>query len=146
MERIRPTKSGLFAIELLVAVGVFTVCAVICVGIFVKSEVMSRESADLNRAVTEASSLSECFKASGGELAGTQQIRGGALEGDMLLFYYDEAWLPCAEKPARGFVLTLSLEPGDDALAVCGLVEVRRLAPEETLLSWTVAGLREAAA
>lgn len=145
MERIRPTKSGLFAIELLVAVGVFTVCAVICVGIFVKSEVMSRESADLNRAVTEASSLSECFKASGGELAGTQQIRGGALEGGTLLFYYDEAWLPCAEKPARGFVLTLSLASSDGA-AVCGLVEVRRLAPEETLLSWTVAGLREAAA
>ena len=51
-ERIRPTKSGLFAIELLIAVGVFSLCAAICVGLFVRSEVMSQESADLTRAGT----------------------------------------------------------------------------------------------
>ena len=34
MERIKPTRSGLFAIELLIAVGVFSLCAAICVGLF----------------------------------------------------------------------------------------------------------------
>ena len=52
-ERIRPTRSGLFMIELLIAVGVFTLCAAVCVGLFVRSEVMSRESADLTRMTTE---------------------------------------------------------------------------------------------
>ena len=58
-ERVRPTRSGLFTIELLVAVGVFTLCAAICVGLFVRSEVISRDSADLNRAVTEAQRVAE---------------------------------------------------------------------------------------
>ena len=44
-ERIRPTRSGLFMIELLIAVGVFTLCAAVCVGLFVRSEVMRRSDA-----------------------------------------------------------------------------------------------------
>ena len=77
MERIKPTRSGLFAIELLIAVGVFSLCAAICVGLFVRSEVMSQDSADLNRAVTEARSAAECFKAVGGDLEKTAELTGG---------------------------------------------------------------------
>ena len=80
MERIKPTRSGLFAIELLIAVGVFSLCAAICVGLFVRSEVMSQDSADLNRAVTEARSAAECFKAVGGDLEKTAELTGGSLE------------------------------------------------------------------
>ena len=36
-ERIKPTRSGLFAIELLISIGVFSLCAAICVGLFVRS-------------------------------------------------------------------------------------------------------------
>ena len=77
MERIKPTRSGLFAIELLIAVGVFSLCAAICVDLFVRSEVMSQDSADLNRAVTEARSAAECFKAVGGDLEKTAELTGG---------------------------------------------------------------------
>ena len=77
MERIKPTRSGLFAIELLIAVGVFSLCAAICVGQFVRSEVMSQDSADLNRAVAEARSAAECFKAVGGDLEKTAELTGG---------------------------------------------------------------------
>ena len=52
-ERIKPTRSGLFAIELLIAVGVFSLCAAICVGLFVRSEVMSQESADTGGQIVE---------------------------------------------------------------------------------------------
>lgn len=83
MERIKPTRSGLFAIELLIAVGVFSLCAAICVGLFVRSEVMSQDSADLNRAVAEARSAAECFKAVGGDLEKTAELTGGQIIGDM---------------------------------------------------------------
>ena len=80
-ERIKPTRSGLFAIELLIAVGVFSLCAAICVGLFVRSEVMSQESADLTRAVSEARSVAECFKAAGGDLERRRSSPGGGGPG-----------------------------------------------------------------
>ena len=89
MERIKPTRSGLFAIELLIAVGVFSLCAAICVGLFVRSEVMSQDSADLNRAVAEARSAAECFKAVGGDLEKTAELTGGeVLDGDALFIEF----------------------------------------------------------
>ena len=92
MERVKPTRSGLFAIELLIAVGVFSLCAAICVGLFVRSEVMSQDSADLNRAVSEARSAAECFKAAGGDLERTAQLTGGQMMGDTVCVSYDEAF------------------------------------------------------
>lgn len=92
-ERIRPTRSGLFMIELLIAVGVFTLCAAICVGLFVRSEVMSRESADLTRAVAEARNVSECWKATGGDSDKTAELCGGtAGVGGRILLRYDGDW------------------------------------------------------
>ena len=91
-ERIKPTRSGLFAIELLISVGIFSLCAAICVGLFVRSEVMSQNSADLNRAVTEARNTAECFKASGGNMERTAQLSGGKLTGNTLFLEYDENW------------------------------------------------------
>ena len=88
-ERIKPTRSGLFAIELLIAVGVFALCAAICVGLFVRAEVMSRDSAGLDRAVIEARNAAECFKAACGDMEETARLTGGELAGDTLLLRYD---------------------------------------------------------
>lgn len=94
-ERIRPTRSGLFAIELLIAVGVFSLCAAICVGLFVRAELMSRHSDDLNRAVTAARGAAECYKAAGGDLARTAELTGGTLTEDgRLALVFDGSWQP----------------------------------------------------
>ena len=96
-ERIKPTRSGLFAIELLIAVGIFSMCAAICVGLFVRSEVMSQDSASLNRAVSEARNVAECFKAAGGDVKKTAELAGGQLPEDYELYhyfdlYFDKNW------------------------------------------------------
>ena len=85
-ERIRPTKSGLFSIELLLCVGVFVFCAAVCTGIFVRAEMMSRQSAELNTAVNEARNLAEAYQASGGDLARVCASGGGSVEdGELVL-------------------------------------------------------------
>ena len=95
-ERIRPTRSGLFAIELTAAVGVFTLCAAVCLGVFVQSEVMSQDSAALARAVNEARSAAERFKAAGGSLDRTAALFGGQVQSDggaeALALTYDQDW------------------------------------------------------
>lgn len=153
-ERIKPTRSGLFAIELLIAVGVFSLCAAICVGLFVRSEVMSQDSADLNRAVNEARSAADCFKAAGGDLEKTAALTGGeVLSGDTLFVAFDENWrkLPAGEQGAFELTISRELLPAGESLPYAGaLLEVRRCirAEEKTtgesILIWNIAALEVA--
>lgn len=108
-ERIRPTRSGLFAIELLTAIGVFSLCAAICIGLFVRAEVVSQDSADLTQAVSAARSVAEDFKAAGGDLARTAELSGGTTSQDGLLLDFNEDWFP--ENSGGDGVFHLELSP-----------------------------------
>ena len=130
-ERIRPTRSGLFAIELLIAVGIFSLCAAICVGLFVRSEIMSQDSADLDRAVTEARSAAECFKAAGGDLEETARLTGGELAQDALHLRYDENF-------------ELVLTPVQEDGYISAVLSVRRTGADEEILAWDIAVLEAA--
>lgn len=149
-ERIKPTRSGLFAIELLVSVGIFALCAAICVGLFVRSEVMSQDSADLNRAVAEARNAAECFKAAGGDMEKTARLTGGELgSGDILLLTYDENWNKLDPGTAGTFALTLLPTAEGDGYR-SAVLSVRRYdvkagaTAEEDILAWDIAALEVA--
>ena len=147
-ERIKPTRSGLFAIELLISVGVFSLCAAICVGLFVRSEVMSQDSANLNQAVTVAKNAAECFKAAGGDMAKTAQLTGGKLAGNTLFLEYDEHWNMLDPGTAGTFELILSASAKSGYTGAS--VSVKRfdardgIAGGVELLSWDIAALEVA--
>lgn len=148
-ERIRPTRSGLFAIELLISVGVFSLCAAICVGLFVRSEVMSQDSANLNRAVTEARSAAECFKAAGGDLEKTVRLTGGEIAaGNTLFLEYDENWNKLGAGTVGTFELTL-LPTAEDGYVSASLAVKRYDVKDgvtvgENILIWEIAVLEVA--
>ena len=149
MERIKPTRSGLFAIELLIAVGVFSLCAAICVGLFVRSEVMSQDSTDLNRAVAEARSAAECFKAVGGDLEKTAELTGGQISGDTTLFIsYDQSWHKLDAGAEGAFDITLTLRPEDGytgaSLSVQRYDRTEKETTGTTILFWEIAALEVA--
>lgn len=147
-ERIKPTRSGLFAIELLIAVGVFSLCAAICVGLFVRSEVMSRDSADLNRAVSQARSAAECFKAAGGDIRQTAELTGGQAVEDTVFVPFDENWEKLEPGAEGAFEVALSVRP-DDGYAAASL-SVQRYDRDggetvgTTILTWNIAALEVA--
>ena len=147
-ERIKPTRSGLFAIELLIAVGIFSLCAAICVGLFVRAEVMSRDSADLNRAVTEARNAAECFKAAGGDLEETARLTGGTVTVGALFLEYDENWNRLDPGTAGAYELTVRPALGDGYIGASLSVvryDVRDgFNPGEELLAWDIAVLEGA--
>ena len=138
-ERIRPTKSGLFAIELLIGVGVFAICAAICVGLFVRAEVVSHESADMTQAVNEARSAAECFKASGGDLARTAEQCGGDIVQGAMFLHYDEHWQRLPYEGDWTFQLTLAPHAAEGYAA--GTLSVDRAAEDAPFLSWEVAAM-----
>lgn len=159
-ERIRPTRSGLFAIELLIAVGIFTLCAAICVGLFVRAEVLSRESEELTHAVNTARNIAENFKASEGELEKTARLLEGegALsatltrdkeESGIMLSLKDDEGLLYELTPDGAFMLAEGGEAADAAVSAAGSegggVLYARLSAfngeGEELLSWRVAAL-----
>lgn len=149
MERIKPTRSGLFAIELLIAVGVFSLCAAICVGLFVRSEVMSQDSADLNRAVAEARSAAECFKAVGGDLEKAAELTGGQIIGDTTLFIsYDQSWHKLDAGAESAFDIALTLRPEDGytgaSLSVQRYDRTEKETTGTTILFWEIAALEVA--
>lgn len=155
-ERIKPTRSGLFAIELLIAVGVFSLCAAICVGLFVRSEVISQDSADRNRAVAEARSAAEGFKAAGGDLQRTAELIGGKQGGTLtpdqtaLFVEFDQNWQVPRSEQDVAFELTIApnrTEDGGDLGYTGALLEVKRYtrtegeAVGESILLWDIAAL-----
>ena len=140
-KRIRPTRSGLFAIELLIAVGVFTLCAAIGIGLFVRAEVQSADSADLIRAVNEARNVAECFKAAGGDLEKTAALCGGTVEQDTLVLDFGTDWerTSAASDAAFFILLTPAAENGYRSASLRAV----RQENGEAMLSWLVAALEE---
>lgn len=102
------SRSGLLVIELLIATAVFSLCAAICTGLFVRADAVSRESAALNRAVAAAQNAAECFKAAGGDPARTAALSGGVAAADgAVVLGYDDAWALTDDTP----VYTVTVRP-----------------------------------
>lgn len=138
--RVRPTGTGLFMIELVMAVGIFALCAAVCVGLFVRAETLSRGSADRDQAVAAARSASEAFRARGGDLEAAAQVLEGARIADgSLVVGYDESW----RATASGAVYTLTLAPVEAEGYALAAVTVTG-GDGETLAAWEVAALEAA--
>lgn len=94
----RPRSSSLFLMELMLAILFFSIASAVCVQIFVKSHLLSKESEALNHAVNVCSNLAETISASPASLD----------EGDTV-FYYDNTFTSCEEKDAA-YTLTLHIK------------------------------------
>ncbi len=135
-ERVRPGRSGLAAIEMVIAVGVFALCAAVCMGLLVRADSLSRSAGDLTRAVEEARSAAECYKAAGGDLARAAALSEGEPSAEVLTLRYDASWTR-TEREDASFTLTLTPRKAEGPvreaeLAVTGPDGAR-------LLCWTVA-------
>ena len=146
-ERIRPTRSGLFMIELLIAVGVFTLCAAVCVGLFVRSEVMSRESADLTRMTAEARNVVECWKASGGDFERAAELCGGSGGTSALTVQYDADWnqIPYQFPEGPNVVYQINLAGQSEGGYVSADLWVAKVGEAAELLNWHGLAALEAA-
>ena len=144
-ERIRPSRSGLIAIEVTVAVGVFALCAAIAIGLLVRAEILSRDSAELTQAVSQARNAAECYKSAGGDMKKTARLLGGEAGEDGVRLCYDSDWTlqPAAETAAHVLELIPLDPPEADGLREAELTVTG--GEGEALLTWTVAaweGLR----
>ena len=73
------SKSGLFLMELIMSIMFFSLAAVVCVELFVKSHTLSKSVVELNHAVVECDSVAEFI-----------QGVGGNIEQDSFMYTYDK--------------------------------------------------------
>lgn len=129
-------KTGLFLMELIIAILFFSLAAVICIQLFVKSHMISERSIALNHSILLAQNTAEIFYATNGDpekmasLLGCGESSGTAAVADsdnastLTLFYTDKFdCLDPAEAASAVFQQTISLyADSDPALITCHIV------------------------
>jgi len=79
----RGSASGMFLIEILLALLIFAMASAICLQVFVTAHQIAADSNTLNRAVVAAQNGAECFKATGGDIKKAEELLTG-YEGYMI--------------------------------------------------------------
>ncbi len=110
MGRRRGSGSGLFLMEMIVAVFFFILCASVCVLAFAKSDSMSRTAKASNQAVILSQTVAEIWKAEGTEgLESRLDVGFGESVGRI---YLDESWSLMEEADAKKAAYRADMELG----------------------------------
>ena len=129
-------KTGLFLMELIIAILFFSLAATICIQLFVKSHMISERSIALNHSILLAQNTAEIFYAADGDLtemafllgcgesSGTANATDSDSAATLILFYTDKFdRLDPAEAASAVFQQTISLyADSDPALITCHIV------------------------
>ena len=111
MKKQTSNRSGLLLMEIIIAILFFSVISAICLQLFVKSHMISRDTEELDSAVNQAVSTADIIP--GTEDAGTvlrEYYPHMKAEGSTLYIYYDKEFQPCTEADAAYY---LKIDKGD---------------------------------
>lgn len=106
------SKSGLFLMELIIAIAFFACSSAVCIQLFAKAHQLSAKSANTNMAVHIAQSAAESFKSTGASAERMSALLESDISGDVFVIHYDENW---NRQPEAGrFTMTVRMESADD--------------------------------
>lgn len=90
--RIERSRAGLLLIEMIIAVGVFSLCCAICVQLFAHARLLNIESRELSSATSCAQSAAEAFKAAGGDMEKAAGYLDAHYYNGYIVLTYDTNW------------------------------------------------------
>lgn len=112
------SKSSLFLLELTIAIVFFALAAVICIQLFVKAHVLSRETSELNMAVIQAQSVAEAYKSVHGDSGSLKHVldspktTGMVGGGYYCSFFFDSEWQRVSDESEAIYGLEISSDEG----------------------------------
>lgn len=98
MNKYRPIKSSIFLLEIMLNILFFAILTTICIQLFFKAHILSKNTFLLDHAVAACTSIAEVYQSdpNGKEIIMT--LYPDAIElNKTILFYFDENHLPCTE-------------------------------------------------
>lgn len=119
-QRSKP-KSQLFLMEFLVVLLLFAVCSAICISAFVRADHISRDSVQLNRALTLGQSIGEEVKAT------------GLISGQEPDSYHNEEFFVRIDKRVddQMLIADITVSQKDDINNTLCQIQVKKYLPEE---------------
>lgn len=88
---MKPSKSSLFLLELIIALLFFSLASTVCIRLFVKAHTITVHTRNLNYAVTQAQNLAEAFLGLDGDMKQLQTLYANSQlsNDDSLLTVYE---------------------------------------------------------
>lgn len=99
--------------ELIVAILFFSLASAVCIRLFVKSHLISRETIEQNHAITITQNLAECMYATDCNLTRMQELFENSLlseTNDSITLYYDRDWnsVPSANADDAAYIASFT--------------------------------------
>lgn len=127
--RNRAKSSSLFLLELILAILFFSMASAVCVQLFVKSHLLSRDAWELNTTVTEVSSAAELIHVSDDIPSAASLLKAEYPESEVsggsgIEIYYNEDFQSCKKNDA---VYCLSARFTEDESMLNGELKMNKL-------------------
>lgn len=100
---MKHSKSALVLMELIVVILFFSLASTVCIQLFSKSHLLSKQTVNENHAVIHAQNLAECFLATEGNIAEMKSLLAASLADtadDTIILLFNEDWQECREENA----------------------------------------------
>ena len=112
MNKYLKSKTSLFLMELIITILLFAACGAVCVKVFVMSHVMTRDTVELNEAVSIAQGFAEVMRGTEGDIASVLEHYPEAVSGGEGFFevFYDEDFEVCTYQDAA-YVGDVTMSP-----------------------------------
>lgn len=136
------SKAPLLLMEQMVMLLVFALAAALCLQAFVKSDSISLDSGNRDRAATLCQSAAEAVRHCGGDMLGAAELLEAPYsydgEGSPLEIHYNEGWTAC---DSQEYAFCLRVNPVDSGVAGLGkaAVEVTGAESQEVIFTLQVA-------
>ncbi|MCL1989176.1 MAG: hypothetical protein FWG64_14575 [Firmicutes bacterium] len=86
------SKSGLFLMELIIAIAFFSVSSAICIQLFALAHTLTASSVNMQMAVINAQSAAETFKVAGDDVDYLRQLLQADIVDGNVVANFDEDW------------------------------------------------------
>lgn len=126
------SKSGLFLMELILAILFFSIASAICAQLFAAAHLTSTQTRQQSNAVAAAQSAIACLQAENGDLKSAAPLIAGTTDAKGMTVNYDANWNACAKADA---VYRLTVSPISHSETA--LVTVSRISDETVLFDVT---------
>ena len=103
------SKSGLFLMELIIAIAFFSFASAICVQLFSVAHNLRQRSFNIQMAVGNAQSAAEVFKTTGGDAYYMTSLLESDYIGGQFITHYCDEWLPAEADNAR-YTMTVNID------------------------------------
>lgn len=137
---MKHSKAALFLMELIIALLFFALASTVCIRLFTKAHLLSRQAVNENHAVIHAQNLAEAFLSTEGDFAQIETLFPNAFTDDAsnhLFLLFDENWEACNLADAH-FQASLILHPEEAGLIAADIAVAPYTDPNNTIYTLTI--------